>query len=71
MDEDKQRKITACQAAITGLRNKVFNYQAALIISNNIKLRVQEGDFSWEQIGTSQIELNTLLNLLEVKEKIT
>ncbi len=67
MDDDKQRKITACQGAINCLRNKAFNYQAALIMINNIKLRVNGGDFSWADLGTSESELNVLLNFLEVK----
>lgn len=55
------------KAQIKALREGKFNLQTAKIIVDNLKTKVSEGNFGWEDIGTSSGELELILLKLAPK----
>jgi hypothetical protein len=54
-------KIAPLMAVIEQLRQGKFNHEAAEIVIENIKMMVEKGEFAWDDLGTSRLELGSIL----------
>lgn len=54
-------KVAPWKQQIEQLRQGKFNREAAEIMVENIKMMVEKGEFGWDDLGTSRLELGSIL----------